>query len=126
MTAALLGETVPVGIGAAKVGAALLAAADFFPPVFCAVLRVPGFFALGIFRFFSGIEGLCPICGNTSRKFCSAAFLLNLRSQGQYIFKIVSGIEFILASLQKTCKIPRQSRRCGEMADATDLKSVGL
>jgi hypothetical protein len=104
MTAALLGETVPVGIGAAKVGAALLAAADFFP-------------ALRAYARFAGIRRV---------KFCSAAFLLNLRSQGQYIFKIVPGIEFILASLQKTCKIPRQSRRCGEMADATDLKSVGL
>lgn len=67
MTAALLGETVPVGTGAAKVGAtALLADADLFAPFFCADLRVPGFLALGIFRFFSGIEGLCPICGNNA------------------------------------------------------------
>jgi hypothetical protein len=54
MTAALFGETVPVGIGAAKVGAtALLADADLFAPFFCAVLWVPGFFALWHLSIFS-------------------------------------------------------------------------
>jgi hypothetical protein len=115
-----------VGIGAAKVEATLLVVADFFPPFFCAILRVPGFFALGIFRFFPALRTYGQFAGIRRLKFCSPAFLLNLQSQGQYILKIVSGIEFILASLQKTCKIARQSRRCGEMADATDLKSVGL
>ena len=60
MTAALLGETVPVGIGAAKVGAALLAAADFFPPFLCAVLRVPGFFCLWHLSIFFRHGGLMP------------------------------------------------------------------
>ena len=103
MTAALLGETVPVGTGTAKVGAtALLTAADFFAPFFCADLRVPGFFALGIFRFFPASRAYARFTGIRRVKFYSAAFLLNLRSQGQYIFKMVSGIEFILVSLQKT------------------------
>ena len=52
MTATLFGETVPVGTGAAKVAAtAVLADMDFFAPLFCADLRIPGFFAFGIFRF---------------------------------------------------------------------------
>jgi len=41
-----------VGTGAAEVGAtAVLGDADFFAPFLGADLRIPGFFAFGIFRF---------------------------------------------------------------------------
>ena len=63
----------------------------------------------------------------TAVNFCPAAFFYSIYGvKVNTFFKMRLGIEFILASLQKTCKMPRQSRRCGEMADATDLKSVGL
>ena len=67
MTAALLGETVPVGTGAAKVGTpAVLADTDFLAPLFGADLRIPGFFVFGIFSiFFPAARGLRPICGTT-------------------------------------------------------------
>ena len=89
MTAALLGETVPVETVAAKVAAAaVLADTDFFAPLFGADLRIPGFFAFGIFRFSFRHRRVTPDLRDYSAvNFAPAAFLLNLRSQGQYIFK---------------------------------------
>jgi hypothetical protein len=87
MTAALLGEMVPVGIGAAKVGATLLAAADFFPPFFPLFYGFPVFLPLASFDFVPAWRAYARFAGIRRVKFCSAAFLLNPRSQGQYILK---------------------------------------
>src|SRR6266576_1209726 len=72
MTATLFGETVPVGTVAAKVAAAaVLADTDFFAPLFGADLRIPGFFAFGIFSiFFPASTGYARFAGLQCRKFC--------------------------------------------------------